>query len=268
MSVGEALTNLVWAQVSALEHVKCSGNWMWAAKLPGEGAALRDAALAMRDVMIELGIAVDGGKDSISMAALAPTPEGDDEIVKAPGSLVISAYVTCPDINKTVTPDFKLPGEGTASLRRAWRRPPIVSAAPLWRKSSARSAMKLPDLEDAAVLKRAFEVVQKLVAEKKVTAGHDVSDGGLVTTLLEMAFAGNCGLNVELVDRDCDDPIAFVFAEELGLVMEVRPEDEAHVIDSFKKAEVPCVTIGKVENDPTVRFASTTEWSWKKTHGI
>jgi phosphoribosylformylglycinamidine synthase len=243
MSVGEALTNLVWARVSALEHVKCSGNWMWAAKLPGEGAALRDAAVAMRDVMIELGIAVDGGKDSISMAALAPTPAGGDEIVKAPGSLVISAYVTCPDINKTVTPDLKLPGEGHliyVDLGGGRRRLGGSALAHVF----GQVGDEAPDLDDAARLKRAFEVVQELVAAEKIRAGHDVSDGGLVTTLLEMAFAGNCGLNVDLEDADSDDPIPFVFAEELGLVMEVQPEDETHVIDCLKRAEVPCVRIG------------------------
>jgi phosphoribosylformylglycinamidine synthase len=253
MSVGEALTNLVWAQVSALENVKCSGNWMWAAKLPGEGAALRDAAVAMRDVMIELGIAVDGGKDSISMAALAPTPEGGDEIVKAPGSLVVSAYVTCPDINKTVTPDLKLPGEGHliyVDLGGGRRRLGGSALAHVF----GQVGDEAPDLDDAARLKRAFEVVQELVAAEKIRAGHDVSDGGLVTTLLEMTFAGNCGLSVDLENPNCDDPIQCLFAEELGLVMEVGPEDATHVIERFKKAEVPCVTIGKVEKDPIVKI--------------
>ena len=69
MSVGEALTNIVWAKVSSLEDIKCSGNWMWAAKLPGEGARLYDAAIALRDILTGLGIAIDGGKDSLSMAA-------------------------------------------------------------------------------------------------------------------------------------------------------------------------------------------------------
>jgi phosphoribosylformylglycinamidine synthase len=253
MSVGEALTNLVWAQVSALEHVKCSANWMWAAKLPGEGARLRDAALAMRDVMTELGIAVDGGKDSISMAALAPKPAGGDEIVKAPGSLVISAYVTCPDINKTVTPDLKLPGEGHLlfiDLGGGRHRLGGSALAHVF----GQIGDEVPDVEDATLLKRAFEVVQELVAEEKVRAGHDVSDGGLVTTLLEMAFAGNCGMSVAFEETDGEDPLAFLFAEELGLVLEVRPEDEAHVVDRFKKAEIPCVPIGKVEEDPTVRI--------------
>ncbi|MGD2134671.1 MAG: phosphoribosylformylglycinamidine synthase, partial [Gemmatimonadales bacterium] len=112
LTVGEALTNLVWAKVSGLDDVKCSGNWMWAAKLPGEGAALYDAAVALSDLLTALGIAIDGGKDSLSMAAKAPDADGGDETVKAPGSLVVSAYVTCPDVTKTVTPDLTLPDEG------------------------------------------------------------------------------------------------------------------------------------------------------------
>lgn len=107
LAVGEALTNLVWAKVTSLSDVKASGNWMYAAKLDGEGADMYDAATALEEAMIELGIAIDGGKDSLSMAAHA-----GGEVVKAPGNLVISVYVTCPDITKTVTPDLKLGDEG------------------------------------------------------------------------------------------------------------------------------------------------------------
>ena len=102
-------------QVTSLNDVKASGNWMYAAKLDGEGASMYDAANALRDAMIELGIAIDGGKDSLSMATQA-----GGETVKAPGNLVISAYVTCPDISKTVTPDLKVTiqnGFGQAALR-------------------------------------------------------------------------------------------------------------------------------------------------------
>lgn len=91
MTVGEALTNLVWANITKLEDVKCSGNWMWAAKLKGEGAAMFDACVAMHDAMVALGIAIDGGKDSLSMAAHA-----NGEVVKAPGTLVVSTYLYLP----------------------------------------------------------------------------------------------------------------------------------------------------------------------------
>lgn len=95
---------------SVFQDVKCSGNWMWPAKLPGEGAALYDACAAMCDVMSSLGIAIDGGKDSLSMAARV-----GGETVKAPGSLVISVYAACPDIRATITPDLKIP-DGTGNL--------------------------------------------------------------------------------------------------------------------------------------------------------
>jgi phosphoribosylformylglycinamidine synthase len=255
LSLGEALTNLVWAPVSALEDVRCSANWMWAAKLPGEGAALYDAAAAMRDMMIELGIAVDGGKDSISMAALAPGADGADETVKAPGSLVISAYVTCPDITKTVTPDLKLPGNGRllfVDLSGGDYRLGGSALAQVYGQVGDAS----PDVEDAGLLKRAFAAVQKLIAASRVSAGHDRSDGGLVTTLLEMAFAGNCGLEVDLRVSDTEDPLAFLFSEGLGLVLEVSSENEAYALSTLVNAHVPCAVIGETTRgeDVKIRF--------------
>lgn len=95
MTVAEALSNLVFAGISDLKDVKCSGNWMWAAKLPGEGAALFDACKAMCDLMSQLNIAIDGGKDSLSMAARV-----EKDTVKAPGTLVVSTYAPCPDVRK------------------------------------------------------------------------------------------------------------------------------------------------------------------------
>src|SRR3989337_4280434 len=104
------LTNRGWAKIRRLGDVKCSGNWVWAAKLPGEGARLYDAAVALREILIEVGIAIDGGKDSLSMAAKVGSGE-TAETVKSPGTLVISAYAPCPDITKVVTPDLKMPGK-------------------------------------------------------------------------------------------------------------------------------------------------------------
>jgi phosphoribosylformylglycinamidine synthase len=252
MCVGEALTNIVWALATELEDVKCSGNWMWAAKLPGEGAALYDAALAMHDLMVELGVAVDGGKDSLSMAAHVPGGSDGDETVKAPGSLVLSAYVSCPDITATVTPDLEAPGDGVllfADLAAGKSRLGGSALAQVFEQVGDDS----PDVEDALVLRRAFKLVQELIEKRLVTAGHDRSDGGLITTLLEMAFAGNCGIDVEVEDDRAVDPVAFFFAEELGLVLEVSSEHESQVLEAFENAEVPCRRIGSTSSDKTVR---------------
>ena len=107
VSLGESLTNMVFANTQGLNYVKYSGNWMYAAKLGGDGAHMYDACEALCDTMKQLGVAIDGGKDSLSMAAKA-----GGEVVKTPGTLVMSGYVGCPDITKTVTPDLKLPGTG------------------------------------------------------------------------------------------------------------------------------------------------------------
>jgi phosphoribosylformylglycinamidine synthase len=260
MTVGEALTNLVWARVSALEDVKCSANWMWAAKLSGEGAALYDAAVAMSTVMEELGIAVDGGKDSLSMAALAPRSDGHEETVKAPGSLVVSAYVTCPDITLTLTPDLKLPGTGrvfVVDLGGGRNRLGGSALAHVFGQVGEDS----PDLEDPTLLKRAFETVQTLLGEGVLTAGHDRSDGGLVTTLLEMAFAGNCGLEIDLAGLgDADNPLhpasplSLLFSEELGLAFEAPAEEEDRVLEAFRSIGVPCTVVGGAVADPRIRI--------------
>jgi len=245
LSVGEALTNLVWAPVTALEDIRCSANWMWAAKLPGEGAALHDAAEAMCDMMTTLGIAVDGGKDSISMAALAP----DGETVKTPGTLVISAYCTCPDITRTVTPDLELPDRGRllyVDFGVGRNRLGGSALAHVW----GQIGDDCPDVDDVELVGRAFDAVQTLIAEGMIAAGHDRSDGGLVTTLLEMAFAGNCGFDVELPASD--DPLAALFAEELGLVLEVDEDDLDDALALFLGNDVPCIAIGRTLAEPRV----------------
>ncbi len=242
MSVGEALTNIVWAPVSGLGDIRCSANWMWAPKLPGEGSRLYDAAIAMREVMIEFGMAVDGGKDSLSMAARVTNPDNTSETVKSPGTLVISAYVTCPDITKTITPDLKAPGKSRIlfiDLGNSQNRLGGSSLAHVFGQIGDKS----PDLDDPQLLTRTFNAVQQLVREELILAGHDRSDGGLVTTLLEMAFSGNCGIEIDLGRQT--DTIASLFSEELGLAIEYLPKDENTIFSVLDKAAVPYQVIGK-----------------------
>jgi phosphoribosylformylglycinamidine synthase len=260
MSVCEALTNIVWAEVSSLENIRCSANWMWAPKLPGEGSRLYDAAVAMRDIMIKLGIAIDGGKDSLSMAARVSKPDGTMETVKSPGTLVISAYVSCPDITKTVTPDLKAPGRGKLlfiDLARGKNRVGGSALAQVFNQVGSES----PDIDDPELLKRAFNAVQKLIKKGLVLSGHDRSDGGLITTLLEMAFAGNCGIEVNLPSEITHgkDPISVLFSEEAGLVIEYLPENESAICQVLNKAAVPNWVIGNSSVDKRIK----TSISWK-----
>nr|CAD1818219.1 unnamed protein product [Ananas comosus var. bracteatus] len=247
MAVGEALTNLVWAKVTSLADVKASGNWMYAAKLDGEGADMYDAAIALSESMIQLGIAIDGGKDSLSMAAHA-----DGEVVKAPGNLVISAYVTCPDITLTVTPDLKLANDGVLlhiDLAKGKRRLGGSALA----QAFDQVGDDCPDLDDVLYLKSVFESVQELLSERLISAGHDISDGGLIVCALEMAFAGNCGLNLNL-NSGGHSILHTLFAEELGLILEINKKDIDIVKKKLKAAGVSNEVIGEVSASPVIEL--------------
>ncbi|XP_006899247.1 PREDICTED: phosphoribosylformylglycinamidine synthase [Elephantulus edwardii] len=242
LAVAEALTNLVFALVTDLRDVKCSGNWMWAAKLPGEGAALADACEAMVSVMATLGIAIDGGKDSLSMAARVGT-----ETVLAPGSLVISAYAVCPDITATVTPDLKHPGGRGCLLYVPLSPGQHRLGGTALAQCFSQLGEQPPDLDLPKNLVRAFTVTQGLLKDRLLCSGHDVSDGGLVTCLLEMAFAGNCGIVVD-VPAPGADALPVLFAEEPGLVLEVQEADLAQVLKRYRDAGLQCLELGRTSD--------------------
>ncbi len=276
MSVGEALTNMVWARISALEDIKCSGNWMWAAKLPGEGAKLYDAAVALSDILVKLGIAIDGGKDSLSMAAQVKRQTTEHrqqnidnraqttETVKSPGTLVISAYATCPDITKVITPDIKRPDESKLifiDLGNGKNRLGGSALAQVYNQIGDEA----PDVDEPKLLKNAFNAVQALIEKGLILSGHDRSDGGLVTTLLEMAFAGNCGMEIQGIgDRGQGvekDIIPFLFSEELGLVIEYLSENESEIISVLKDLSIPCQIIGRTLTEKRIKVSLITRSS-------
>ena len=246
MSLGESLTNLVFANTTGLKDIKYSGNWMYAAKLPGDGAHMFDACTALCEAMTELDVAIDGGKDSLSMAARA-----DGEVVKAPGSVVMSGYVTVPDVTKTVTPDVKLPGAGELMLvefgsREGLRRLGGSALA----QAYGQMGDVAPDMGDRAYFRAAWEATQTLVDQRKISAGHDVSDGGFVTAALEMAFPHpEAGVDVTLPASPDGDAVAALFAEELAILIEVAPENAADVKAAYEAAGVTCRAVGKTTAD-------------------
>ena len=238
LTVGEACTNLVWAAITDIEDVKCSGNWMWASKLEGEGAAMYDCCEAMGKAMLELGVAVDGGKDSLSMAAKV-----GEEVVKAPGTLVVSVYAGCPDISLRVTPDVKHAGRSSlvfVDLSGGHARLGGSALAQTFKQLGDAS----PDC-DTALLKRAFRATQRLLRERVLLAGHDRSDGGLLTTVLEMCFGGDCGCVMEATTEN--SVMEFLFNEELGLVVEVDDAKVGEVLAAYEAVQVPACVIAKTQ---------------------
>jgi len=147
-----------------------------------------------------------------------------DEVTKAPGELTMTCYVTCPDITKTVTPDLKFPTSGSKllfiDLGGGKKRLGGSALATVYSQLGNEST----DMENFTVLKKAMEVTQELIDKRSILAGHDRSDGGLATTLLEMAFAGNCSIDVTIPSSSGSD-IETLFNEEAGLVIEVAESD-------------------------------------------
>ena len=246
MAVGEALTNLVFAKIDSLDTVKCSANWMWAPKLPGEGGALVDAAHAIRDVMIPLGIAVDGGKDSLSMATRVGA-----ETVKSPRELVISVYAAMADITKVATPDIKRPGKSSLLLLDMGGGNTRLGGSAL-AQVLKQVGNEPADMEDPGLLKRVFGAVQELLGQGLVLAGHDRSDGGLITTVLEMAFSGNSGLEMDL--QGDENAIAALFSEELGLVLEIDDSNMTEVVNMLSAKDIPATVLGRTVGDKRVRI--------------
>lgn len=258
MSVAEMLTNIACVKLTARSDIKCEANWMWAAKLSGDGASLYDAAVAMRDIMLETGIAVDGGKDSLSMAAKCPAVDGE-ELVRAPGTLVVSGYCTVDDINKKITPDFKRPGRSSilhVDIADGKRRLGGSALAQVF----AQLGDTPPDVDHPQTLNNAFDVLQTLVGEEdtKLLAYHDVSDGGLLVAALEMAFAGNCGVDLRFDSVALGtDRMAALFAEEAGVLLEVDADNANHVLQTFTNAGVRCEVLGETRSDQCVNVSDS-----------
>lgn len=254
ISVGEMMTNIAGAKITGREDIKCEGNWMWAAKLPGDCATLYDAAVAMSDIMIELGIAIDGGKDSLSMAAKCP--KGSDsletETVRAPGTLVITGYSTMKDVEQKLTPDLKAPGCSVLmhiDIANGKRRLGGSAVAQVF----AQLGDIPPDVDDTSLLRSSFDVVQRLIGKRELLSYHDVSDGGLIITILEMCFAGNCGADVSIASTGLNRNFVHnMFAEELGMVLEVSIDGVKGVQDAFLNAGVPCKLVGRTRTDTTI----------------
>ncbi|CAG9797446.1 unnamed protein product [Chironomus riparius] len=250
MSVAEAISNLVFVKITELADIKCSGNWMWAAKLPGEGAKMYDACKSMCSMMEKLNIAVDGGKDSLSMAARI-----NSETVKSPGTLVISTYAPCEDVTVRITPDLKAPSFGKSG-ELIW-----VNIEGKFRLGASALAQSLkqqgndcPDLENVDTLKKAFNVTQKLLERKVLLAGHDISDGGLIVCLTEMAISGLCGVDVNLgsalktfglEESSVENVLRLLFAEECGWVLECNSDNLQGILEEFKLNKVNALHIGK-----------------------
>jgi phosphoribosylformylglycinamidine synthase len=223
MAIGEALTNLCAANLRDLSEVKLSANWMAAAGHPGDDAALYATVKAVgMELCPQLGIAIPVGKDSMSMKSVWQDSGGQEHSVTAPVSCVISAFAPVVDANKVLTPVLDTAPDASVYLLDLSGGQQRLACSVL-AQVYGQVGHETPDVDDPKLLKNGLLAVQKLVANSLLTAYHDRSDGGVLTALCEMAFASRCGLHV-MLDGEPESPLAQLFNEELGILLQIKPE--------------------------------------------
>jgi phosphoribosylformylglycinamidine synthase len=228
MAIGEALSNMASAWVGNLTRTVLSANWMAAAGHAGEDARLYDTVRSVgMDICPRLGITIPVGKDSLSMKSTWQDDDGDKSVT-APLSLIISAFAPVHDVRKTVTPEIKACDKGSHLLLLDLGRGKNRLGASALAQVYAQTGDIGPDLDDVELFKSFFLSIQTMIEQDLILAYHDRSDGGLITTLSEMAFAGRSGLNCDVSSLG-GDPLAILFAEELGAVIQVAATDLARV---------------------------------------
>lgn len=255
-AIGEALTNLVWAPLKdGLKSVSLSANWMWPANNEGEDARLYAAVKEVSDFAIDLGINVPTGKDSLSMKQNYT----DDEVI-SPGTVVISTVANCTNVQKVISPvlqkdggsiyyinisqdDFKLGGSSFGQILNA-----IGSEA--------------PTIKDAAYFKTVFNALQELIEDEKIVAGHDVSSGGLITTLLEMCFADlELGAAIDISGLGEKDSVKVLFSENNSVV--IQAANDADVEKLLSSKNIDFVKIGQCHSEETLEIQNNdNNWSF------
>lgn len=217
-SIAEALTNLIWAPLQdGIASVSLSANWMWPAKNPGEDARLYKAVQAVSDFAIALGINVPTGKDSLSMKQKYP----DGEVI-APGTVIISTVGHCHNINKVVEPALHVVPSHLYYVDFSGCDRALGGSCLAQVLNTVGT--QCPDVLDAKGFASKFNAVQSLIDEKHIIAGHDISAGGLITTLLEMCFPSNgVGATIDLSELGEADIVKSLFAENAGIVIQGTP---------------------------------------------
>lgn len=239
-SIAEALTNILWAPLEGrLKGVSLSANWMWPSKNKGEDARLYAAVKAASDFAIALGINIPTGKDSLSMTQKYQ----NGETVLAPGTVIISAAAEVKDIRKAVTPVMK-PVDNTVLLYIDLSSDSFCLGGSSFAQVINQLGRKVSTVKDPCYFANAFNAIQYLVEEGLVLAGHDVSAGGLITTLLEMLFAGNTlGLEADTTSLNEPDTIRLLFAENPAIVLQV--DNDGKVEKILKRQSIRYQIIGK-----------------------
>jgi phosphoribosylformylglycinamidine synthase len=255
MAVAEALMNLAGVSLSGRRSIKLSANWMAASGAPGQDAALRETVEAVAlSFCRELDLAIPVGKDSLSMQTRW-VDDGEQRAMIAPVSLIVSAFAPVADVRRAVTPELRLDAGPSELLLLALPGTRLGGSA--LAQATGRALGAVPDVDSAERFAALFDAVQRLLADDLLLAAHDRSDGGVLVSVLEMALAGHAGVALRLdpLDDGIQDPIARLFNEEIGLVIQARAADRARIERVLAEAGLTeaLTVLGRVTGDDRLR---------------
>lgn len=238
-AIGKALTNIIWAPLEkGLKSVTLSANWMWPCKNPGEDARLYKAVEACSSFAIDLGINIPTGKDSLSMKQ-----KYKDKEVVSPGTVIISAAANCENINKIIEPGFINNNDPIYYIDLSNNSKELGGSA--LAQTLSKIGSKTIDITDPNYFKKIFNVLQNLISNDYITSGHDISSGGLITSLLEMCFPNNMiGAEIDLSFYEEYDTVTTFFSENIGIIFQAKPVVE----QEFYKNKINFKKIGNVNN--------------------
>lgn len=246
MAIGETLTNIAAAKIKRIQDIKLSANWMAAVGHPGEDANLYKTVEAVgMEMCPALGICIPVGKDSMSMQTRWQEGE-QDKSVTSPLSLVVTGFAPVTDVRETLTPELETHADTVLLLIDLGEK---RLGGSMLAECFSVTGERVPDVEDPDHLKAFFMLMQAQTMRDCIYAYHDRSDGGVLATLTEMAFASRCGLDILLGSGDA---IADLFNEELGAVLQVDVEDAGSVMDTFNSVGLPCSEIAQVRTDQKI----------------
>jgi phosphoribosylformylglycinamidine synthase len=250
LSIAEALTNIIWAPLAdKLRSVSLSANWMWPCKNPGEDARLYTAVKAASDFALALGINIPTGKDSLSM-----TQKYSDQVVFSPGTVIISASGEIVDIRKIIEPVI-INDPSTSILYIDMSCDKLKPGGSSFAQIINKLGDEVPTVRDPAYFAEVFNTIQDLILNGKILSGHDISAGGMLTTLLEMCFSNTSGgMAVNLSALNENDTIKILFSQNPGIIIQVSDENEAAEI--LLENGISYYSIGHPVNERTLFVAN------------
>ena len=256
LTVGEMLTNIMWTPIKDITKINSVANWMWSSINEEDGWLLEKAVSVLTDTVKKIGFSINGGKDSLSMQV---KNNETTEIIKGPNTLVLSGYTNTYNLKNIITPNLKSNNSVLLLLK------PEIDKFRLGNTSfynllnnkeynllKSKCDFNVPDFQSFNKFKIIFNSIQSFIKNKYILSGHDISDGGLLTTLCEMSISSNIG--IEITIKECYNIYEFLFNEEIGIVIESSYEKYSLISNYFKKNNINYIYLGETINEPIIKI--------------